>query len=249
MLRAMQFIEVSSKDGIAEIVLNRPKVNAMSQALLREMRAAFEQLSGDDSVKGALVRGAGKCVSAGLDLREVSGLDRAGLTGFLDDFDAAFSAAFRFPKPLAIAVHGHAIAGGIVLAMCCDHIALGAGDYKIGLTELAVGVPLPRVALEIVRAASSTRAIRRLVYGAGTHSPAEVFDMGVGDSLSADPLEDARRWLVSACSRPAATFRLVKAMHRREAWERVASAPLAERQALIEALIAATQAIIAPLGG
>lgn len=247
MLRAMQFIEIATKDGVAEIVLNRPKVNAMNQAFLREMRRAFDELTADEAVKGALVRGAGKCLSAGLDLREVASLDLAGLSSFMDDFDAAFSAAFRFPKPLAAAVHGHAIAGGIVLAMCADFIALDLSDYKVGLTELAVGVPLPRVALEIVRLASPTRALRKLAFGAGTHSPAEVFAMGVGDSLSTDALEDARRWLAMTCSRPAGTFRLMKATHRGEAWDRVARVPLAERQALLSALMAAKQAMVAPL--
>ncbi|XXY52904.1 enoyl-CoA hydratase/isomerase family protein [Sorangium sp. So ce269] len=246
----MQFIEVLTSGGIAEVVLNRPKVNAMSQAVLREITDVFRRLAEDDAVRGVLVRGTGKCLSAGLDLREVASLERAGLAGFLDDFDAAFGAAFRFPKPLAAAVHGHAIAGGLVLALCADFIALGAGDHKLGLTELAVGIPFPGVAFEIVRAACPSRAFRRLVFGADLHSPAEVFEMGVGDALSAEPLEDARRLLAKACDRPAAAFRFAKASHRKEAWERIAAPPPpAEREALIDALLSAKQALAAPLGG
>ncbi|WP_437965361.1 enoyl-CoA hydratase/isomerase family protein [Sorangium sp. So ce260] len=245
----MQFIEVIESGGVAEVVLNRPKVNAMSQAVLREMADVFGRLAEDDAVSGVLVRGAGKCLSAGLDLREVASLERASLAGFLDDFDAAFGAAFRFPKPFAAAVHGHAIAGGAVLAMCADFIALGAGDYKVGLPELVVGIPFPRVAFEIVRAACPTRAFRRLVFGAELYSPAEVFEMGVGDTLSADPLEDARRWLAKACGRPAAAFRFVKASHRKEAWERIAAPAPVERGAFIDALLSAKQALTAPLVG
>ncbi|AUX22507.1 enoyl-CoA hydratase [Sorangium cellulosum] len=232
----MQCIEVLTRDGMAEVTLNRPKVNAMNQALLREMAGVFERLAGDDAVSGVLVRGAGQCLSAGLDLRELASLDRERLSGFLDDFDAAFGAAFRFPKPLAAAVHGHAIAGGMLLAMCADHIALGDGDYKLGLPELAVGIPFPRVAFEIVRAAVPPRAFRKLMFGAELHSPAEVFEMGIGDALAADPLDDARRFLAKACGRPSAAFRSVKASHRREAWERIAASPPAEREALIDAL-------------
>ncbi|WP_437597216.1 enoyl-CoA hydratase/isomerase family protein [Sorangium sp. So ce590] len=245
----MQFIEVLTSGGIAEVALNRPKVNAMNHAVLREMTDVFGRLAEDDAVSGVLVRGAGKCMSAGLDLREVASLEREALAGFLDDFDAAFGAVFRFPKPFAAAVHGHAIAGGAVLAMCADFIALGAGDYKLGLPELAVGIPFPRVAFEIVRAACPPRAFRRLVFGADLHSPAEVFEMGVGDALSADPLEDARRWLAKACGRPAAAFRFVKASRRNEAWARIAATPVAEREALIDALVSAKQALTAPLFG
>jgi enoyl-CoA hydratase len=248
MLAAMPFVHVSIADGIADVLLSRPKVNAMSQELLRETRAAFERLADDASVKGALVRGEGKAFSAGLDLREVTSLDEPSLSGFLDDFDAAFRAAFRFPKPLAAAVRGHAVAGGLVLAMCADFIAFGAGDFKIGLTELAVGVPFPRVALEIVRHATPKRAFRKLVFEAGTWPPSEVFAMGVGDALCAEPAEEARRWLVAVCSRPAETFRIVKAGHRRDAWDCIAAEPVTERQSLVSAMVAAKQAALAALG-
>ncbi|WP_437968659.1 enoyl-CoA hydratase/isomerase family protein [Sorangium sp. So ce260] len=178
----MQFVEVLTRDGIADVTLSRPKVNAMNQAVLRQLADVFQRLAEDDAARGVLVRGAGNCLSAGLDLREVASLDREGLGSFLDDFDAAFGAAFRFPKPLAAAVHGHAIAGGLLLAMCADFLALGAGDYKVGLPELAVGIAFPRVAFEIARTASPARALRRLVFGAEIHSPASLFDMGVGDA-------------------------------------------------------------------
>ena len=243
----MSLIQVTAKDGIAEVVLTRPKVNALNQALLQGMREAFEGLARDDEVHGALLVGGGSCLSAGLDLREVASLDRAGLSSFMDDFDAAFTAVFAFPKPLAVAVHGHAIAGGLVLAMCGDYTAFGVGEYKVGLTELAVGVPLPRVALEIVRSAAPAAGVRRLVYGAALHSAAEVLAMGVGDTLCADPHGDARSWLSTTCRRPAATFRLIKAMLRKEAWERVANRSVAERQALLDAMLAAKAAMIAPL--
>ncbi|AUX48014.1 enoyl-CoA hydratase [Sorangium cellulosum] len=232
----MRCVEVLIRDGMAEVTLNRPKVNAMNQALLREMTDVFGRLAEDDAVSGVLVRGAGQCLSAGLDLHELASLDRERLSGFLDDFDAAFGAAFRFPKPFAAAVHGHAIAGGMILAMCADFIALGAGDYKLGLPELAVGIPFPRVAFEIVRAAAPPRAFRRLTFGAELHSPAEVFEMGIGDTLSAEPLEDARRFLAKMCGRPSAAFRFTKASHRREAWERIATPPPSEREALMDAL-------------
>jgi enoyl-CoA hydratase len=243
----MDLVQVTAKHGIAEIVLNRPPVNAMSQALLRELRAAFDRLAADGSVRGALVLGAGKCLSAGLDLREVVSFERAGMESFARDLDAAFTAAFIFPKPLAVAVHGHAIAGGLVLAMCGDHIALGSGDYKLGLTELAVGIPLPPVVLEIVRSAAPVRAFRKLVTGAGVHSPAEVFEMGVGDTLLDDPAEDARRWLAVTCGRPAATFRLVKAMQRKEALWRLAQVTPEEREALLDAIMNAKGAMAAAL--
>lgn len=235
----MELIKVIHKDGIVELSLNRPKVNAMSRALLRELKQAFDAARDDDAAKGVLVCGEGKCLSAGLDLKEVGALDATDVSDFLDEMDAAFGAAFMFPKPMAVAVHGHAIAGGLILALCADFLAFKTGQYKLGLTELAVGVPFPRVAFEAVRLAMPPRALRKLVNEAGTHPPAEVFELGVGDVLVDDPVAAAKTWLGVVTSRPAGVFRFVKMEQRKEAWERAANTPLAERQALVKAMMAA----------
>lgn len=237
----MKHISVQPSEGIAHIALDRPKVNAMNSELLDELEAAFTHLAADDAVRGALLSGRGKCLSAGLDLKEVGSLDRAGLNTFLDRLDAALSAGFRFDKPLAVVVDGHAIAGGLVIAMCGDYVALGEGDHRIGLTELAVGIPFPRTAWEPVRLGMPPQALRKLVYEAGTYSPTEVFGLGVGDSLSADPVGAAKSWLSLVTSRPLDTFRAVKAMHRREAVARITELAATERAALLDTLLANRQ--------
>jgi enoyl-CoA hydratase len=239
----MKHVRVSFEGGIGELVLDRPKVNAMNRELLREMRAGFEQLRTNPGVRGVLVRGAGRCFSAGLDLVEVGELDRAGLFEFLDILDGGFDAAFTFPKPVAVAVNGHAIAGGLVLALCADYLAFAADDYKVGLTELAVGVPLPRVPFEIVRLAMPPRAFSKLVNEAGVHTPHEVYDLGVGDVIAPDAEAAARRWLDLVTGRPAGTFAYVKGERREEAWRRCANQSLDERRRLIDAILASRDAI------
>lgn len=234
----MEYIRVDIGDGVAEVVLNRPKVNAMSRVLLAELRDTFEQLSMDDGVGAALIRGEGPALSAGLDLREVAALDPESAGDFLDLMEDAFKAVFGYPRPLAVAVQGHAIAGGLVLALCADYIALGHGDYQVGLTELRVGVPFPRVAFEIVRSELPPRAMRKLVYEADTYTPEQIWDLGIGDAHVSDPVSDARAWLSKVTSRPLDTFAFVKAQRRKEAWERMAGCTHLERRALIAALIA-----------
>jgi enoyl-CoA hydratase len=151
--------------------------------------------------------------------------------------DRAFESAFRFTKPFAVAVEGHAIAGGLVISMCADFIALGSGDYQVGLTELAVGIPFPRIAWEIVRLGVSPRALRKLVNEAGTHSPEEVFELGVGDVVTDDPVGAARSWLALTTSRPLKTFQFVKALRREEAWRRIDDYRVRERATLLETLL------------
>lgn len=232
----MGFIEVTVEGGIATAVIERPKVNAMSRALLGEMAEVFERLAADDGVRGVLLRAEGRCFSAGLDLREVTALDAETAPGFLETFDAAFGGAWRFPKPLAVAVEGHAVAGGLVLALCGDFLALPAGGCRLGLTELAVGVPFPRVAFEIVSTSLPPRGLRALVYGAGTYEPREAFDLGVGDAIADDPTAAASRWLAEVAPRPARTFELAKAAIREASWARIDARARAEHAHFVEAV-------------
>jgi enoyl-CoA hydratase len=243
----MTSLRIEKSGPIAELILNRPPVNALDASLLMELEEACTTLQRDDGVGGVLVRGEGKCLSAGLDLGAVIGLDRAGAEAFFKRFDSAFTALLAFEKPMAVAVDGHAIAGGMVLALCGDFVAVGRGAHKVGLTELAVGVAFPRVAFEIVRLALPQRAIRSLVFGAMTLPAAEAFEVGFGDVLVDDARGAARGWLERATSRPRGAFRLAKGMQREDALARTAAQSDAERGALLDAVFAAREAIAAAL--
>ncbi len=225
------------RDGIAELVLDRPPVNALSLSLLSDLSATLREIEGHPDVRGVLVRGEGRCFSAGLDLREVLTLDERAAVPFLSRFDEVYGTLYRLTKPVAVAVSAHAIAGGLVLALTADFLALPTSpDVRLGLTELAVGVPFPRVAFEIVHHALSPRAFRALVYGAGTVNPRVAYDMGVGDVLSADPLGDARQWLQTVVSRPLRTFALAKTSLRAESWARIDRLAEAEYGDFVDAI-------------
>ena len=207
------------EDGLARLVLDRPKVNAFGADLIEALAATFQRITEDDAIRGVLITAEGRCFSAGLDLSLLAGLDRAGMQGFFHDFDAAFLGAFRCPKPVAVSVRGHAIAGGLVLALTADHLVLGRGDYKLGLTELAIGVPFPRGAFEIAR------ALRHLVYGAGLVDPETAFALGIGDALVDDPDGAAEAWVRTATARPTLAFQITKGHLREPAWARADAAP------------------------
>lgn len=233
----MSLVQVHSSGAFTEVVLDRPKVNALDLALLTEIGEVFERLAAADDVRGVLLRAEGSCFSAGLDLRELVSLDRAGTEAFLDAFDRAFGAAYRFPRPLAVAVEGHAVAGGTVLALCGDHVALAKKKkVRVGLTELAVGVPFPTVAFEICAAELPRRALRRLVYEAHVLEADEAFKLGVGDARVEEPRADAGQWLERALARPGRAFELAKAQLRGAVWQRLSAPDRENRAAVVDAL-------------
>jgi enoyl-CoA hydratase len=80
---------------------------------------------------------------------------------FLAAISDAFLAVFDHPAPVVAAINGHAIAGGCVLAMAADIRLMSSG--RIGLSEVAVGVPFPVAALEICRYAMGTSVTRAVL--------------------------------------------------------------------------------------
>ena len=163
-----------------EIRLEGPNLNALGSRLMSEVRAGLQAAGGAP----VLLRGAGRAFSAGLDLRELVGLDAAGMRGFLGLLGALCVELYTYPGPTAALIEGHAIAGGCVLALCCD-VRVAADDprVKIGLNEVALGVRFPSVILEIARRRLASHRLDEVILGARLYSPAEAVGVGMVDAL------------------------------------------------------------------
>lgn len=147
-------IDVDAADGVTTVRFDHAPVNALDLDLLEAVVETMRRIAGP-----LVITGAGRCFSAGVDLRAIidGGPEYTGR--FVGTLSEAFLAVFEHPAPVVAAINGHAIAGGCVFAMCADIRFMSTGT--IGLTELAVGVPFPVAALEICRyamGASVTRA-------------------------------------------------------------------------------------------
>ena len=118
---------------------------------------------------------------------------------------------YDFPRPVVAAVNGHAVAGGLILALCADH-RVGARGASYGLTETRVGTPYPAAALAIVRAELAPAAARRLVLGAELLDADRALELGLVDELAeADAvLERALEVSRQLAALPTATYEAVK---------------------------------------
>jgi enoyl-CoA hydratase len=140
-------------NGVTIVRFDQPPVNALDLDLLDAIIASMRNVEGP-----VVITGAGRCFSAGVDLRALADGGTEYVDRFVTALSEAFLAIFDHPAPVIAAINGHAIAGGCVLAMCADVRLMSRGT--IGLSELSVGVPFPVAALEICRFAMGTSVTR-----------------------------------------------------------------------------------------
>ena len=204
-------IERKETNGVRILKLAHGKVSAidieLGEALLRELDDAAAA-----PIRAVIVTGSGSSFSAGVDLFRVvlDGPDYG--RRFLSVLDAFLRSALTLPKPMVAAVNGHAIAGGCILAAACDHRIMVEGSGRIGIPELAVGVPFPALPLQIMAARLSDAVLRDLVFTARTVQVDEAKALGLVDDkcpngMLMDRAMEAAERLAAI---PASTFALMK---------------------------------------
>jgi enoyl-CoA hydratase len=187
------------------------KVSALDQALAERLVSELETIR--KSTAGAVVlTGTGSAFSAGVDLFQVLDGGNAYVRRFLPQLDTLLRTLLTYPKPIVAAVNGHAIAGGCIMVAACDHRVMADGEGRIGVPELAVGVPFPTLALEIVAARVAVPALRGLIYTGRTVHVDEAVEIGLVDESAEPEHLDDRAWEVAVqlATIPARSFELTK---------------------------------------
>jgi enoyl-CoA hydratase len=118
-------------------------------------------------------------------MKAMATLDEDGLTELLVAFGRTMMRVWLEPRPVVGAVTGHAIAGGTILAMACDHAVAADGDYRWGLTETTIGFPLPEWIIAIARGNVSAHRLDDLLLPGRMVGPAEAAEAGFADRVVA----------------------------------------------------------------
>ena len=198
-------------------------VNALDLELLTTLRAGCARAA--ERGLPVVLTGNGTVFSAGVDLKRVSEGGAQYSAEFLPALRRTFGQLLGLQVPVVAAVEGHAIAGGLLLALCCDRRLGAEGPHRLGAPELGVGVPYPVLAFELLRHAVAPCHLDALTFGAALVEPARALEIGLLDELH--PAEGLLERALEAAGRlgalPRPTFQLHKRLLRAPLYAKVAA--------------------------
>ena len=153
--------DLEPRGGAVVVRMRSNSVNRMNPALFEDMHRAFDALDRDHPRAPVVLAGEGSTFSAGLDFNHVFPLFRSGspeaINAFFEQFRGMIVRLARAARPTVAAMNGHAFAGGLILACCCDLRVAARGPGKLALNEVPIGIAIPSSYVEIVRHAVGTR--------------------------------------------------------------------------------------------
>jgi enoyl-CoA hydratase len=177
------WIATDVEEGVAIVSMERPPANAIDIALLEQLARTLHEIEQRADVAAMVLTGVGKVFSAGLDLKLVPTYSRTQQNELLQVLNHALYKLYALAIPTVAAVNGHAIAGGLVLALACDMRVAVDGGALFGLTEVRAGVPCPVAAMAVVKAELPPATKRELVLGGKNHDPTRALKLGIFDEL------------------------------------------------------------------
>jgi enoyl-CoA hydratase len=177
------------KDGLATLTLNRPdKLNALNLEMFFELRGHVDQIAGETERVGlVVVRGAGKCFSAGHDLADIAKGERPPRPNFQSE---TIERLANLPQPVISAVHGHCYTGALELALASDLI-FAAASAKFADTHARWALtPIWGLSQRLPRRIGPAKA-REMMLTCRTYSGAEALAMGLANFCVPDESFDA----------------------------------------------------------
>ena len=206
-------ITLAREEAYALITLNRPPANAISEQLITEVNAALNSVQTDESVRAVIVTGAGdKIFCGGADLG--SAFSGGDIEQFIRFGNSVMRKIERFPKPVIAAINGHAMGGGMEIAMAC-HLRLMKETARMGQTESNLGIiPGYGGTQRLPRLIGRTKALEFLLLGTQIPAP-ECLALGLVNRLSKDgeTLNDAKALARQLAKRaPLATAAIIRAV-------------------------------------
>jgi enoyl-CoA hydratase len=179
----MEQIVIEYVGEVAVFQLNRAPVNAVDLAFAGALETAFRSLVESGNARAITITGTGECFSAGLDLKLVPRYSAAEQRAMITALNRTIAELYGCRLPVVGAINGHAIAGGLVLALACDYRVATSGPAKLGLTEVRAGIPFPAAAMAVLQAEVPPHVSRVLALRGNNVGPDTALAYGLVDEL------------------------------------------------------------------
>jgi len=198
MMRYEHVLIETDTAGVALVTINRPeKLNALSAAVIAELRDIFEHIQSDSAVRASILTGAGeKAFVAGADIKELAALSPIEMREAARRGQETFRLIETSSKPSVAAINGFALGGGLELAMACT-VRFASENARLGQPEVKLGlIPGYGGSQRLPRLVGRGRALELLL--AGDPIPAtEAHRIGLVNAVvpQAELLDYSRAWL------------------------------------------------------
>ena len=198
-------LTVTISGGVADVRLNRPeKMNALDRGMFQALVETSDELARDRSLRCVVLSGEGRSFCAGLDFSSFQGMagDPGGGAGGVRDITAADPGRIThlgqqavygwtsLPVPVIAAVHGHALGGGVQLALGAD-IRIVAPDAQLSVLEIRWGLIPDMTGTQTLITLVGLDVAKELTFTGRMVSGTEAVALGLGTRLSDDPRADA----------------------------------------------------------
>lgn len=187
------FVSVSREpDGVALIHLNRPPANSYNRAFLDQLNAAIDDVRWDPDVRGAVVvSDIERFFSAGADINNFKNSTQQQRVMTVLHAHEILRKIEQTPKIIIAAINGHALGGGLEIALACDFRFAAEGTYRLGLPEVSLGLlPGNGGTQRLSRLIGASRALDMMVTN-GQVGPEDALKLGFVDRVF--PAESLRQ--------------------------------------------------------
>jgi enoyl-CoA hydratase len=135
-----EFVRVERDGGVAWVTLDRPPLNLIVPEMVEGIRATFDALRRDATVRAAVITGAGRATTGGMQLQVLRELTPGTASAFIASLHEAINLVHEAPFPTVCMINGACLGAGFELAMACD-LRTAAAGARLGLPEIRVGIP------------------------------------------------------------------------------------------------------------
>jgi enoyl-CoA hydratase/carnithine racemase len=206
-----EFVRVETEQAVATVRLDRPPMNALNGRVQDEIAAAAARVTADPEIRAAVIYGGETVFAAGVDIKEMAEASYGQMIADTRRLQEAFTAVARIPKPVVAAITGHALGGGLELALCADFRVAGQGA-RLGQPEILLGIiPGAGGTQRLPRLVGPARA-KDIVFTGRFVGAAEALAIGLVDRVvpDAEVYESARELVARYAGGPAVALRAAK---------------------------------------